>query len=55
MLIVQGMTITEVAEGLGISAATAKTHLSRLFNKTGTQRQAELMRLAMSALAPAST
>jgi DNA-binding CsgD family transcriptional regulator len=55
LLIVQGMTLTEAAESLGISVATAKTHLSRLFHKTGTQRQAELVRLAMSALAPAST
>ena len=51
MLIVQGMTIAEAAETLGISP-TAKTHLARLFDKTGTSRQADLVRLAMSALAP---
>ena len=52
MLIVQGMTIAEAAETLGISLPTAKTHLARLFDKTGTSRQADLVRLAMSALAP---
>ena len=52
MLIVQGMTIAETAEALGISLPTAKTHLARLFDKTGTSRQADLVRLAMSALAP---
>jgi len=52
MLLVQGMTISEAAEALGISPPTAKTHLARLFDKTGTSRQTELVRLAMSALAP---
>ena len=52
MLIVQGMTIAETADVLGISLPTAKTHLARLFDKTGTSRQADLVRLAMSALAP---
>jgi DNA-binding CsgD family transcriptional regulator len=55
VLIVQGMTIAETAESLGISVATAKTHLIGLFRKTGTQRQSDLVRVAMSALAPAST
>jgi DNA-binding CsgD family transcriptional regulator len=53
MLIVQGMTPQEAAEATGISVNTAKTHIARLFEKTGTQRQAELVRLAMTALAPA--
>jgi DNA-binding CsgD family transcriptional regulator/PAS domain-containing protein len=52
MLLVQGMTISEAAEALGISPPTAKTHLARLFDKTGTSRQTDLVRLAMSALAP---
>ena len=33
----------------GISAATAKTHLSSIFEKTGTHRQAELIRLLLDA------
>lgn len=53
-LLTQGVTIGEAADLLGIARATAKTHLAHLFDKTGTQRQADLVRLAMSALAPAS-
>ena len=52
MLLVQGMAPAEVAETLGISLPTARTHLARLLDKTGTNRQADLVRLAMSALAP---
>jgi DNA-binding CsgD family transcriptional regulator len=37
--------VTNVAEALGISEATAKTHLRRLFEKTGTRRQADLVKL----------
>jgi DNA-binding CsgD family transcriptional regulator len=36
-----------VAERLGISFATARTHLSRIFEKTGVHRQAELVRLVL--------
>jgi DNA-binding CsgD family transcriptional regulator/PAS domain-containing protein len=54
MMLVQGMSLREAAEALGISQPTAKTHLQRLFQKTGTDRQADLMRLTMSALAPAT-
>jgi DNA-binding CsgD family transcriptional regulator len=51
-LLVQGMTPADAAEALGISLPTARTHLARLLDKTGTSRQADLVRLAMSALAP---
>jgi DNA-binding CsgD family transcriptional regulator len=54
MLLPQGMTITEAAETLGIALSTAKSHLAHLVQKTGTQRQAELVRLAVSAFAPAA-
>jgi DNA-binding CsgD family transcriptional regulator/PAS domain-containing protein len=37
--------VPNVAEALGISKATAKTHLRRLFEKTGTGRQADLVKL----------
>jgi DNA-binding CsgD family transcriptional regulator len=37
--------VREVAEVLGISEATVKTHLHHLFGKTGTGRQVELVRL----------
>jgi DNA-binding CsgD family transcriptional regulator len=37
--------VPEVAEVLGVSAATVRTHLARLFDKTGTSRQADLVKL----------
>jgi hypothetical protein len=40
---VQG--VRELAELLGISQATVKTHLHNLFRKTGTRRQSELVKL----------
>lgn len=55
MMLVQGMSIAETCTALGVSEPTVKTHLSRLFAKTGTSGQPDLMRLAMSALAPAQT
>ena len=37
--------IAEVADVLGISEATVKTHLHHVFGKTGTGRQADLVKL----------
>lgn len=37
--------VADIAELLGISIGTAKTHLRRLFAKTGTKRQADLVKL----------
>jgi len=45
MAIVEVGGVPEVAELLGISQGTVKTHLHRLFAKTGTARQAELVKL----------
>ena len=36
-------------QGRGISDATAKTQLASIFDKTGTHRQAELIRLLLDA------
>lgn len=52
-VLVQGLSLQEAVEALGVSMPTAKTHLSRLFAKTGVDTQASLMRLAVSALSPA--
>jgi DNA-binding CsgD family transcriptional regulator len=38
--------IKDTAVTLGLSQATVKTHLQRLFQKTGTKRQSELIKLA---------
>src|SRR5262249_8056874 len=39
---VQVDSVLEVAEALGIAVSTVKTHLLRVFAKTGTRRQADL-------------
>jgi DNA-binding CsgD family transcriptional regulator len=44
--IVKGDGIQAAADRLGVSLATARTHLRHVFEKTGTQRQAELVGLA---------
>jgi DNA-binding CsgD family transcriptional regulator len=43
-LIVKGMDTVAAARKLGIARTTARTHLQRLFAKTGTARQSELVR-----------
>jgi DNA-binding CsgD family transcriptional regulator len=42
----------EAADLLGIHETTAKTHLQRIFGKTGTSRQAKLIQLLMAATPP---
>jgi DNA-binding CsgD family transcriptional regulator len=37
--------VPEVAEALGVAGTTVKTHLTRLFAKTGTNRQVDLVKL----------
>jgi DNA-binding CsgD family transcriptional regulator len=50
--LLQDLTLTEIAQAYGIGVATVRTHLARLFDKTGTRRQAELLRVVMAS-APA--
>lgn len=45
LLIIAGSSRQQAAEQLGIADATARTQLERVFAKTGTRRQAELIRL----------
>jgi len=49
----RGRTLVETARALGIARSTAKTHLLRVFEKTGCRRQAELVALAARLSAPA--
>lgn len=52
MPLLEGHTPAEVADKLGIGMATVRTHLQRLFNKTGTNSQAELVSLILRAMPP---
>ena len=46
----EGATPREAAEGLRISFHTVHVHLARIFEKTGTNRQSQLVRLMMRAV-----
>jgi DNA-binding CsgD family transcriptional regulator len=52
--IVAGRTVAETSDALKIERSTVRTHLLRLFEKTGVRRQAELVQLAASLAAPAA-
>jgi len=44
-LLFEGKTNQEIADGLFISLSTVKTHLSSIFNKTGTRNRMEVARV----------
>jgi DNA-binding CsgD family transcriptional regulator/PAS domain-containing protein len=50
--IAEGKTQAEIASALGIEGSTVKTHLLHIFAKTGTHRQADLVKLAASMALP---
>ncbi len=54
MMIIELGGVPEVAPVLGISEATVKTHLQRIFAKTNTSRQADLVKLAAGYMSPLS-
>jgi DNA-binding CsgD family transcriptional regulator/PAS domain-containing protein len=47
-----GLSAREAAEVLKISEATVKTHLHRIYGKTGTSKQTELMHMFMGSVLP---
>ena len=51
-IVVDGDGLDRAADSLGVGRATVKTHLNRIFAKTGTTRQAELIRLVAGSLPP---
>jgi len=51
-LIADGQTPSDIAVALGIAPSTVKTHLLRVFDKTGCRRQADLVKLAASMSLP---
>jgi DNA-binding CsgD family transcriptional regulator len=48
LALVTGHSLKQIAECLSISYETARTHLKRILAKTGTHRQAELVRLLLT-------
>lgn len=49
LLTLRGAGLRPIAEELSISVSTVRIHLQRVFDKTGTHRQAALVRLLMGA------
>lgn len=45
-LLASGLSVEDAARALGVAQSTVRTHLHQLFEKTGTSRQAELVKLA---------
>jgi DNA-binding CsgD family transcriptional regulator/PAS domain-containing protein len=52
LALAQGLGAKEAADMLGISEPTVRTHLQRIFSKTDTARQADLVRLLQNATPP---
>ena len=52
LAIVEVGGIPEVAAALGVAGTTVKTHVGRLFEKTGTTRQADLVKIVAAYAAP---
>lgn len=49
--VVNGLTVEEIADVLGVSKNTVKTHLKATFEKTGVKRQQALIKLILSSVA----
>ena len=52
LALAQGLGAKEAADMLGIGEPTVRTHLQRMFSKTGTSRQAELLQLLQGSAPP---
>lgn len=48
----EGFSLSAAAEDLGLTESSARTYCKRIFSKTGTNRQAELVRLILKSVAP---
>jgi DNA-binding CsgD family transcriptional regulator len=47
-LLASGQRLDLVAENLGVTYDTVRKHLKQVFSKTGTDRQAELVRMLVT-------
>jgi DNA-binding CsgD family transcriptional regulator len=52
MEVARGLNLKQIAEHLGLSENTIKTHLQHVFSKTGVTRQADLARLILQTSPP---
>ncbi|WP_404333675.1 LuxR C-terminal-related transcriptional regulator [Sphingomonas sp. MMS12-HWE2-04] len=50
--IAEGLTVAETAAELGVEQSTVKTHMLRIYEKTGVRRRSELQRMASSLVLP---
>jgi DNA-binding CsgD family transcriptional regulator len=50
--LMQGESLREAADALGVALGTARNQLKHVFAKTDTRRQAELMRLLLQSMPP---
>ena len=47
-MVERGADLKQVSEELSVSVDTVRTHLKHVFDKTGTHRQAELVRTLLT-------
>lgn len=51
-LVAEGLSLVDIAERLGVTVNTARTHLNRVFDKVGVRTQSALVRVLLTAIAP---
>lgn len=51
-LLAEGLPLTAIAARMGVTVNTARTHLNRVFDKTGVRTQPALVRVLLTAVAP---
>ncbi len=51
-LVAEGLSLPEIAERMSITANTARTHLNRIYEKTGVHTQPALVRVLLSTASP---
>lgn len=51
-LVAEGLSLAQIAERMAITPNTARTHLDRIFEKTGVRNQTALVRVLLSAVSP---
>jgi DNA-binding CsgD family transcriptional regulator len=52
VLVAEGLSLPEIAERMGVTANTARTHLERIYEKVGVRTQPALVRVLLSSASP---